>query len=112
MSMRSIPGIHSHGKTDLPVLKPFNARAAGEADDLLFSRWLVSIPGYVWFMAIIGLVVGPQFAWAATSYTYSDALEALVKWMPFIVKSGFLFNVLISFYSPVHSWYSNYEFRL
>ncbi len=99
MSMRSIPGIHSHGKTDLPVLKPFNARAAGEADDLLFSRWLVSIPGYVWFMAIIGLVVGPQFAWAATSYTYSDALEALVKWMPFIVKSGFLFNVLISFFA-------------
>lgn len=96
---RRIPGIHTNSKTNLPVLKPFKARAAGEADDLLFSRWLASIPAYVWFMAIIVLVLGPQYAWAATSYTYGDAVVALIKWMPFIVQSGFLFNVLISFFA-------------
>ena len=48
MRKSSIPGINTPPTTDLPVLKPFKARAAGEADDLLFSRWLAGIPGSAW----------------------------------------------------------------
>ncbi len=99
MAIQKIPGVSTKPNTDLPVLKPFTARAAGEADDLVFSRWLAAIPAYVWFIAMAGLVVWPQFAFAATKYGYADAFQALYKWIPFIVSSGFLFNILISFFA-------------
>jgi len=99
MSKTLIPGINTRPTTDLPVLKPFKARAAGEADDLLFSRWLSSIPVPVWICVTLLIVTMPQLAFAASTYTYSDAVSALIKWLPFIVGSGFLFNVLISFFA-------------
>ncbi len=99
MRKSSIPGINTPPTTDLPVLKPFKARAAGEADDLLFSRWLAGIPGSAWLIAVCILAFVPTWALAANGYSYGDAFAALVKWMPFIVGSGFLFNVLISFFA-------------
>ncbi|MGI9351938.1 MAG: amino acid ABC transporter permease [Rhizobiaceae bacterium] len=101
MARTNIPGVTSKPETDLPVLKPFTARAAGEADDLLFSRWLVSIPIYIWVFGIFVIIAWPQFAFAANGYGYSEAFQALFKWIPFIVTSGFLFNVLISFFAMV-----------
>ena len=99
MFSKRIPGVSTKPQTDLPVLKPFTARAAGEADDLLFSRWLASIPVYAWIVGFLLLLLYPQFAFASSGYSYGDAFAALVKWMPFIVKSGFLFNILISFFA-------------
>jgi len=99
MARIRIPGLNSKPQTDLPVLKPFRAKAAGEADDLLFSRWLVSIPFPVWLLLAFTLFLWPQFAFAASNYTFSDAMAALFKWIPFIVQSGFLFNILISFFA-------------
>ena len=99
MSKKNIPGISSPPSTDLPVLKPFRAKAAGEADDLLFSRWLVSVPAHAWIIVVLLLVMWPQFSLAANGYGYGDAFAALWKWIPFIVSSGFLFNILISFFA-------------
>lgn len=42
------------------------------------------------------VVMWPGIALAADKYTYGDAMSALFKWLPFIVGSGFLFNVIIS----------------
>ena len=99
MARTNIPGVTSKPETDLPVLKPFTARAAGEADDLLFSRWLISVPIYIWILGIAVIFAWPQFAFAANGYGYADAFQALIKWIPFIVTSGFLFNILISFFA-------------
>ncbi|MCB1473679.1 MAG: amino acid ABC transporter permease [Rhodobiaceae bacterium] len=60
------------------------------------------IAGMDWRHALgIGLVVClyPAIAHAQSHYTYAQAFSALWKWIPFIVKSGFLFNILISFFS-------------
>jgi len=94
-----IPGIDAPATTDLPVLRPFRARAAGEADDLLFSRWLASMPPQVVLILAAIMLLWPQFALAQSGYTTRDAFAALWRWLPFIVGSGFLFNVLISFFA-------------
>ncbi len=99
MFQNKIPGITTKPDTDLPVLKPFKARAAGEADDLLFSRWLASIPIYAWFIGMAIILLWPSLAFAANGYGYTEAFQALIKWIPFIVTSGFLFNILISFFA-------------
>ncbi|MEM9330841.1 MAG: amino acid ABC transporter permease [Pseudomonadota bacterium] len=99
MATNKIPGVNAKPQTDLPVLKPFAARAAGEADDLLFSRWLVSVPLPVWLIGIALCIFWPQIAFASSGYSYADAFRALFKWIPFIVGSGFLFNILISFFA-------------
>ncbi|MEM9605673.1 MAG: amino acid ABC transporter permease [Pseudomonadota bacterium] len=91
------PGLHTPPRTDLLVLKPFNAHAAGAPEDLLFSRWLASTPGWAW-LALIGLVgLWPVVASAATGYSMGDAFAALWRWIPFVITGGFLFNIIISF---------------
>lgn len=99
MALSSIPGVNTRPATDLPVLKPFAATPAGQPDDLLFSRWLVSLPLWVWIALPLVIVAWPGIASAATNYTFNQAFAALFKWLPFIVGSGFLFNVLISFFA-------------
>lgn len=99
MIQNKIPGVTTKPETDLPVLKPFTARAAGEADDLLFSRWLASIPPLAWCIGVAMLFLYPQLAFGSSGYSYTDAFAALWKWLPFIVGSGFLFNILISFFA-------------
>ena len=95
----SIPGVNQPSKTDMPVLKPFRGQAAGAVDDLLFARWLVSLSPWTLGGILIFCALWPQWALAQSSYTYGDAFQALIKWIPFIVTSGFLFNILISFFA-------------
>lgn len=96
---RSIPGLQAKPATDLPVLKPFNAVAAGEPEDLLFSRWLASTPLWAWLGLCLLILVWPAVGVAASNYTMSQAFEALFRWIPFIVTGGFFFNVIISFFA-------------
>lgn len=95
----AIPGINSKPQTSFAVLKPFNATAAGEPEDLLFSRWLASTPLWAWALLIIAAFVWPSFSYAATGFTTGDAYKALLRWIPFIVTGGFFFNVIISFFA-------------
>ncbi len=97
MKPRTIPGITSAASTDLPVLHPYHAVAAGEADDLLFSRWVASRPGTILILLLAIAVIWPAVAVAQSNYTTGQAIDALLRWMPFLVTKGFALNVLISF---------------
>lgn len=96
---KSIPGINADATTNLAVLKPFTATPAGRPDDLLFSRWLASTPIWAWLLVLALLLVWPLAGHAASSYNMIDAFQALLRWIPFIVTGGFLFNIIISFFS-------------
>lgn len=92
--MRHIPGISSPAQ-GMAVLKPFDV-AAQSPDGCGLTRWLAGLP---WWtpLALLGLAaLWPTLAYAQSSYTTADAFEALWRWMPFLLMSGFLFNVLIS----------------
>jgi len=93
---RTIPGLNSPATTDLPVLLPCRARPAGAANDLLFSRWLSSQAPLI--MLVLGalLLAWPMLA-MAREYSMTQATDALWRWLPFLLKSGFSLNVLISF---------------
>ena len=96
---RMIPGINSNAQTDLAVLKPFDAKPAGEAEDLLFSRWLASTPIWAWLLLVTVVVLWPAAGNAASTFSMADAFQTLLRWIPFIVTGGFLFNVIISFFA-------------
>lgn len=99
MSRTSIPGVTAKPVTDLAVLKPFTASAAGDPEDLLFSRWIASLPWWLAPALMVTILVWPGISIAASNYTYSQAFAALIKWIPFIVTGGFFFNVIISFFA-------------
>lgn len=94
-----IPGVQLAPSTDLPVLKPFKAQAAGEPEDLLFSRWLASTPLWAWMLLCAVILIWPGVSAAATDYTLTQAFQALWRWIPFIVTGGFLYNIIISFFA-------------
>jgi len=96
MAHRSIPGLNTAARTDLPVLYPVDIRKVGALDPVGFSRWLVSIPTWPWILAITVAVFWPAVALAQSNYTYTEAFAALWKWLPFLLTKGFFFNVLIS----------------
>ena len=96
MESRRIPGIHTRAVTDLPVLLPYRYRNPGAMDVVAFSRWLVASAPWVTLILCALIVIWPLTALAASRYGYDDATRALIKWLPFLVGSGFLFNVLIS----------------
>lgn len=92
-----IPGVGGRANTDLAVLLPARARASGEPDDLLFSRWVASRPAS-FFLVLLGIaLLWPVTAFAQSNYTLAQATEALWRWMPFLVTKGFALNILISF---------------
>ena len=95
MNSQQIPGIHAMATTDLPVLLPFRYRTANEINAVGFSTWLVSASPWLMLVAFALLVLWPLTALAA-GYDYGDATRALIKWLPFLVVGGFLFNLLIS----------------
>ena len=83
--------------TDLPVLKPFNYREAGQPDSLLFSNWLAEFsPRSLAIIAAIALI-WPGLALAQSNYSFGQALDALWRWLPFIVGEGFVLNLVVSF---------------
>ena len=83
-------------QTDLPVLKPFTYNAGGQADNLLFSHWLADFSprSLALFAAIV--LLWPSIALAQSNYSFGQALEALWRWLPFIVGQGFVLNLLVS----------------
>ena len=88
-----------HGDTDLAVLKPFNFSPAGSVQDLLFSRWVANFSPRS--LLVIGLLfcLWPSFAVAQGNYSFTQALDALWRWLPFIVTKGFALNLLVSFFT-------------
>ncbi|MDH3664736.1 MAG: amino acid ABC transporter permease [Alphaproteobacteria bacterium] len=93
--MRPIAGIASPGRTDLAVLKAFDVRAHSP-DSYLVVRWLASLPWYTPFLIMAAALLWPAMSFAQSRYGTAEAFDALWRWMPFLVWSGFFFNVLIS----------------
>lgn len=93
----AIPGVSAKSATDLPVLLPYDRAKGAGPHPLMISKWIASIPFWVPF-ALFGLtLIYPAVAIA--QFTYTDAVDTLIRWMPFLLLDGFLFNVLISFFS-------------
>ena len=82
--------------SDLPVLKPFVIRppAYGSA-----CHWLANLPPVTGVLLFAPLIIWPFASHAAGQFTMLNAFEALLKWIPFLFTSGFLFNVLISVFA-------------
>jgi polar amino acid transport system permease protein len=90
-----IAGLNAPGRTDLAVLKPFRPTTIGP-DPMLLTRWLAGLPAWTPLALIIIVVAWPAIAQAQSRYGYGEATVALWRWLPFLMKSGFFFNVLIS----------------
>jgi polar amino acid transport system permease protein len=97
-SPRHIPGVTAAATTDLPVLLPYDHRKGRTPDAMLATRWLASLPPWTPLVILALMLLWPLVAQART-YSYFDAFEALWRWLPFLTVSGFLFNVLISFFA-------------
>ncbi|MBL4823857.1 MAG: amino acid ABC transporter permease [SAR324 cluster bacterium] len=97
---QKIPEVSSFPRqTDLPVLLPYQASSSGDPVDLRFSRWLAS--SSPWVMVLLFLVISlyPMIVLAQSKYTLEDAFYTLWRWLPCIVGSGFVMNILISFFT-------------
>lgn len=94
---RAIPGIGRDPTTDLPVLHRCSPVGAGLAADLAFSRWLGSRSPWVLLGLAALLAAWPFLAHAQSGYSTARAFEALWRWIPFLLRDGFAFNILISF---------------
>ncbi len=94
---RAIPGVTAAATTDLQVLLSHRKLYAAPSE-IGFSRWLASLPPWAPFMLVAVVVLWPLTAAAqGTGYTTADALDALWRWMPFLIFNGFVFTILISF---------------
>ena len=93
---RSIPGITSISSTDMAVLKPVSVATPGDASDINFSRFISGLPWWALPALMAILMMWPVAAYAQSTYTMADATSALIKWMPFLVFQGFVFNIIIS----------------
>ena len=95
--MKAIPGINTSTATDLPVLKPVSKNTDHwSPDSTAFTYWLsgISIRNFLVFLLLA--LIFSSVALAQSNYTTARAFDALVRWMPFLLKSGFFFNILIS----------------
>ena len=98
--LNHIPGISPNSQqSDLPVLLPYQGHSAGKPEDLRFSRWLTSFSP--WFLLVIFLLISfyPLAVLAQSKYTLIQAFATLWRWLPFVVGSGFMMNLLISFFT-------------
>ena len=98
--LNHIPGISSNSQqSDLPVLLPYQGHSAGKPEDLRFSRWLAS--SSPWVLLVIFLLISfyPLAVLAQSKYTLIQAFATLWRWLPFVVGSGFMMNLLISFFT-------------
>ncbi len=97
--MKRIAGINApapkHLRGDMAVLKPFDV-AAHSPDGYIFTRWLAGMPWWTPFAMMVLVVLWPTIVYAQSGFTTGDAFGALWRWMPFLLTSGFLFNVVIS----------------
>ena len=98
--LNHIPGISPNSQqSDLPVLLPYQGYSAGKPEDLRFSRWLAS--SSPWVLLVIFLLISfyPLAVLAQSKYTLIQAFATLWRWLPFVVGSGFVMNLLISFFT-------------
>ena len=96
--MKRISGINTPVKGGMAVLKPFDINALSP-DGYIFTRWLAALP---WWTPLVMLAIiwgYPTIAYAQSGLSIYDAFDALWRWMPFLLVSGFSFNVLISFWT-------------
>jgi polar amino acid transport system permease protein len=96
---RPIPGLGGAATGDLAVMKPFDPAGRTRHDPLLVSRFLAGLDWRHFLGLALILGLWPALAYAQSRYSQADAFAALVKWIPFVVTGGFLFNILISFFS-------------
>ena len=94
-----IPGVSAKATTDLPVLLPYNSEKGAVPDPMMISRWMANMPAWVPLGLIAIIMLWPLSAIAQSNYSYSDAVATLFRWLPFLISSGFLFNVIISFFA-------------
>lgn len=94
--LKPIPGINSTPTTDMAVLKPVSVATPGGASDINFSRFIADLPWWALPALAAILMMWPMAAYAQSTYTVTDATNALIKWLPFLVLQGFVFNILIS----------------
>jgi polar amino acid transport system permease protein len=83
--------------TNLEVLKPFKYNQAGQVQDLQFSHWLAEFSPRSLLIIALLFLLWPGFAMAQSNYSFAQALDALWRWLPFIVTKGFLLNLIVSF---------------
>lgn len=92
--MKRIAGVNAPA-SGMAVLKPFDVKAH-VPDGYIFTRWVANLPWWTPLMLLAVMAIWPSVAYAQSRFTTADAFDALWRWMPFLLWSGFLFNVLIS----------------
>jgi len=94
---RMIPGISAPAATDLPVLLSHRKLYSGPSE-LGFSRWLASLPTWTPLLLLAIVTLWPVAVMAqGKGFTTVDAFGSLFRWMPFLIKKGFLMTIVISF---------------
>ena len=83
--------------TDFAVLKPFKYNQAGQVQDLQFSHWLAEFSPRSLLIIALLFLLWPGYVMAQSNYSFAQALDALWRWLPFIVTKGFLLNLIVSF---------------
>ena len=85
-------------KTDLPVMKPFIMKGLIN-DEMFFSRWISQMPSYVVIFPALIIVLWPFYSYSAGKFSIGDAFITLTHWLPFLLKSGFIYNIIISLFA-------------
>ena len=85
-------------KNNFSILYTYNKKLYHTVDSTRFSFWLVN-SGYKWCIAFLFLTILYPVNAMASNYTYTMAFQAFLKWVPLLVKSGFVLNVIISFFA-------------
>ena len=81
----------------LAVMHPFVLPAGASGPST--SAWLASLPPWTLLVLASPLLLWPGYAMAATNFSMLDAFATLQRWIPFLLKSGFLFNIIISLFA-------------
>ncbi len=63
------------------------------------TAWLASLPFSIVFLLFSPMLLWPLFSHAGGDFTMTNAFNKLLKWTPFLLKSGFLFNIIISLFA-------------
>ena len=85
-------------KNNFSILYTYNKKLYHTVDSTRFSFWLLN-SGYKWCIAFLFLTILYPVNAMASNYTYTMAFQAFLKWVPLLVKSGFVLNVIISFFA-------------
>jgi len=90
--------IFKSGETDLPVMKPYKIRGLIN-DEMYFSRWISQMPSHVVIFPALIIVLWPFYSYSAGKFSIGDAFVTLTHWLPFLLKSGFIYNIIISLFA-------------